>query len=94
MQRYFFVFFGFFFSFCMFLPLAIALTSSPRLAGHYKQAGGRATHTKPLAHSASQTVSSCWLRKWLGEIVHPRTLDRCGTMRFHTKVWMKCTSSS
>jgi hypothetical protein len=29
MQRYFFVFFGFFFSFCMLLPFAIALTSSP-----------------------------------------------------------------
>jgi hypothetical protein len=28
-RRYFFVFFGFFFSFCMLLPFAIELTSSP-----------------------------------------------------------------
>ena len=45
-------------------------------------------------YSASQTVSSCWFRKWLGMIVQPRTFELCGMMRCHWKPMMKCTSSS
>ena len=45
-------------------------------------------------YSLSQTVSSCWFRKWLGVIVQPCTFARCGTMRCHWKPMMKCTSSS
>jgi hypothetical protein len=40
-------------------------SSSPPLRDsvHYKQSNRAPTSTKPLAHSLSQTVSSCWLRK-------------------------------
>jgi hypothetical protein len=35
------------------------------------------------AYSLSQTPSSWQFRKWLGEIVQPRTFVMCGTIRFH-----------
>ena len=47
-----------------------------------------------VRYSASQTVSSCWFRKWLGMMVQPRTLDECGMIRCHWNPMMKCTSSS
>src|SRR5215831_9310270 len=39
-----------------------------------------------VVYSASHTVSSWLLRKWLGVMVQPRTFALWGTMRCHWKV--------